>query len=584
MAVVTKPPVTTDVFADSASGSPDIAPPTYMSTGFPLTAGPGSQPVKPPRGFINWLFNYCMAGVRYLFQRGITDWDSAEDGYVTGAAVQDTGNIWRLVGSATTGTAPHLDQGNWAPLQRDKTVNDVAGGASTSFDGSANPTTWNDMLTADGAPISGLDVLPTYAAGSGFNSAVGAGSGFLYTSVGIGAGESTYRTIAWAGQSVLHSNPDPSSPRYDAITVTPAPFGTASVLAVVTGTPSTTPLAPAIPSGSAALFYVYVGNAVADATHFRACRGLGRRVGYPWSGMSAIVAGCELSWNYTADPSAAPADIFVGAADQTGTNFTLNRLLIDGEAIEWAGYLSNTTNGVVSDSTADPFGTAASGSFDTPYYIYAVGGRHNPMPCNTGTGILNPITVCESTVPPNPKTGKPTGNLTVNGVTVSPNGAVYIGLGFVALDTQFRRGCLMDGEMTHSLMPMQQITHAFTTAGREDAGTFTGGCQPAISTKMRVSLAGVTASGINTQFALYIADHPTPTTPFSPYGPGFIMLAIGGGGSVPTAFEYLDINFTPRQGAEIWVLSEPATGSAYGVLVIGARAFNHRVRRIVAGY
>jgi hypothetical protein len=469
-----------------------------------------------------------------------------------------------------------------AYMTRRGALNDALGGDATSFDGPSNPTVWNDLLTTDGSPVSALDVLPTFVAASGYAVTYGAGHGNVFTSVGITPGESTYREVYWASQNLTHANPDPTNPRVDVVTVTPAAFGTASTLAVVTGTPAANPVPPAIPAGSFPLFYVQipVSGIDPDSTHFRACRGLGRRVGYPWSGMSAIVAGCEISWDYTADPSAASAAIYVGAGDQTGTNITVNRILIDGEMIEWVGVNSSTGGGVFVDSTANPFASPAS-DFDTPYYLYACGGRHNPLPSNSGAGAFNPITVCESTVPPNPKTGKPTGNLTVNGVTVTPNGALYIGLGFVALNTSFRRGCLMDGEMTHALMPMQQFVHAFSGAGRENAGTFTGGCQPAISTKMRISICGTTAAAIDTEYEFFIADHPTPGAFF---GAGWIGQAPGGGGSVPTMFEYLDVNFTPRQGAALWVQSSPATGSAYGVIEIGARAFNHRVRRLVAGY
>jgi hypothetical protein len=457
-------------------------------------------------------------------------------------------------------------------MARQGALGDALGGGATSFDGSANPTTWNDLLTTDGAPISGLDVLPTFAAASGFAVTVGAGSGFLSTSVGIGPGESAYRTIYWAGQNLTHANPDPTNPRYDAITVTPAAFGTPSVLAIVTGTPAALPLAPAIPAGSGVLFYVYVGATVADSTHFRACRGLGRRVGYPWSGMSAIVAGCELSWNYIADPSTTPADIFVGAADQTGTNFTLNRLLIDGEAIEWAGYLSNTTNGVVSDSTADPFGSTASANFDRPYYIYACGGRHNPLPSNTGTGILNPVTICESTVPPNPKTGKPTGNLTVNGVTVTPNGALYIGLGFVVANTTRRRGCLMDGDMTYGLNGLGFLGASASVSGKIDMGTFTGGCQPAISTKISLSASFVNSAGAGSECGVFLENFPTTV------GDSGIR------GYAPAAgeerFNYVPLSFTPRTGAELWA----QLNSGNGVIQLYAMGFDHRVRRLVAGY
>lgn len=497
----------------------------------------------------------------------------------TGTGIPSDGDAANAASVDPPGFETAMD---WAAfLNVQGALGDALGGGATSFDGSANPTTWNDMLTTDGAPISGLDVLPTYAAGSGFNSAIGAGSGYLSTSVGIGPGESTYRTILWGTQSVLHANPHATLARYDAVTVTPAAFGTNSVLAVVTGTPAALPLAPAIPAGSAALFYVYVGAAVANATHFRACRGLGRRVGYPWSGMSAIIAGCELSWNYTVDPATTTADIWIGVADKTGTNFTVNRLLIDGEVIEWAGYLSSTTNGVVVDSTANPFGSTASASFDTPYYIYAVGGRHNPMPANTGTGILNPVTICESTVVPNPKTGKPTGNLTVNGVTVTPDGAVYIGLGFVAQGTVLRRGCLMDGEMTYSLNSLQIVGHNFTTNALENLGTFAGGAQPAISTKIVANcIFGAPTSAVGSAF-IRMDNFAVAAGLGGDLTAGIILGPAAAGSSIGAPGQIL--MFTPRVGGVLW--GELNSSSIAGnFLFIGAMGFNHRVQRLTAGY
>ena len=353
------------------------------------------------------------------------------------------------------------------------------------------------------------------------------------------------------------------------------------MLAVVTGTPASSPVVPAIPSGSGALFYVYVPASAADSTHFRACRGLGRRVGYPWSGMSGIIAGCELSWNYTADPATTSADLYVGAADQVTNDFTVNRILIDGEPIEWAGWLSSNAGiGVVQDSTANPFGSTASSSFDTPYYIYAVGGRHNPMPSNNGTGLLNPITVCESTVAPNPKTGKPTGNLTVNGVTVVPNGAVYLGLGFVAQGTVFRRGCLMDGEMTYSLNPLQGILHNFTTNGPENMGTFTGGAQPAISTKMAVNLFFTPPTAAVGSFFLRLENFPPVA------GLEALVAGINGGVAPANIGLFMPgqvLSFTPRTGAVLWAILD-STSISGASLLVAAMGFNHRVRRLLAGF
>ena len=457
-------------------------------------------------------------------------------------------------------------------------LGDALGGAATSFDGSSNPTTWNDMLTADGAPISGLDVMPTFASASAFSVTIGAGSGYLNTSVGIGAGESTYRTILWGSQGATHTTPHATLDRIDAITVTPAAFGTASVLAVVTGTPAATPLAPANPSGSGVLFYVLIPAAAADSTHFRACRGLWRRVGYPWSGMSAIISGAELSWDYTADPSTTSADIYFGAPDLTGT-ISVNRLLIDGELIEWVG-AGEALNGntIVPDSTANPFGTTASSSFDTPYYIYAVGGRHNPMPSSPTSSdlLLNPVTIVESLIAPNPRTGKPTGNLTVNGVTVTPNGAVYIGIGFVVQGTTRRRACVMDAEMTYGLNPVQLIVHTFTTSGYENMGDFSGGAMPEISTKMRVNLLFENGTGAPGALFMKLQDFPLGGII---YGPVSMYTGGGAGQNNLASINGLDMSFTPRTGSILW-----ANGGSASILTVAAMGFNHRVNRITVGY
>jgi hypothetical protein len=109
---VTKPSVV-DPFANTVAPGPSdlFAPPSYMDSGFPA---PGGDPVKPPLGFFNWLFNYATNGIRYLSAFGIPTWDAAETEYAVGSTIRSTdGFIYELVGTATTGTAPHLDLANW---------------------------------------------------------------------------------------------------------------------------------------------------------------------------------------------------------------------------------------------------------------------------------------------------------------------------------------------------------------------------------------------------------------------------------------------------------------------------------------
>lgn len=123
-------PVVSDVFANAASGSPDIAVPTYMATGFPA---PGGVPVRPPRGYANWLFNWTMQAGRYLLSQAFTPWDSTETQYVAGSMVQDSDKrFYVLRGGATTGTHPSTDP-NWLSLNMiDRVPDGTSGGDFTS--------------------------------------------------------------------------------------------------------------------------------------------------------------------------------------------------------------------------------------------------------------------------------------------------------------------------------------------------------------------------------------------------------------------------------------------------------------------
>lgn len=109
-------PIVTNAFANTVAPGPsdlfDI--PTNMNTGF---SAPGGIPERPALGFFNWLFNYGMNGIRWLCAFGIATWDSAETEYVAGSFILDTSDnrYYQLVGTATTGTAPHLDLTNWQP-------------------------------------------------------------------------------------------------------------------------------------------------------------------------------------------------------------------------------------------------------------------------------------------------------------------------------------------------------------------------------------------------------------------------------------------------------------------------------------
>jgi hypothetical protein len=109
MARATKPAVL-PWWAETAANPADIEQPSnsFITAGWPLSA------IPPARQFFNWILNRADAGLRYLLQRGISDWDSAEDGYGAGDVVRDpSGLFFRLEGTATTGLAPAADTANW---------------------------------------------------------------------------------------------------------------------------------------------------------------------------------------------------------------------------------------------------------------------------------------------------------------------------------------------------------------------------------------------------------------------------------------------------------------------------------------
>jgi hypothetical protein len=112
MARATKPPVRTAAWASAVSTSPDIDESVYVATGFPAPAG---VPVVPTRGEFNYEFNRYDTGGVYLFQHGISDWDTNETDYAAFDILRDPvdGKFYQLIGTATPGTAPHLDPTNW---------------------------------------------------------------------------------------------------------------------------------------------------------------------------------------------------------------------------------------------------------------------------------------------------------------------------------------------------------------------------------------------------------------------------------------------------------------------------------------
>jgi len=107
MARATKPPKRNS-WANAAAGSPDIEESALVDTGW-TPAG-----VIPSRGEFNFEQNRYDEAANYLMQRGITDWASDETDYDVGDIVRGSDNtFYQLIGTATPGTAPTADTGNW---------------------------------------------------------------------------------------------------------------------------------------------------------------------------------------------------------------------------------------------------------------------------------------------------------------------------------------------------------------------------------------------------------------------------------------------------------------------------------------
>src|SRR5580692_1078534 len=201
----------------------------------------------------------------------------------------------------------------------------TAAALSRSIDSNAsNPTSAANLLAAVGTPISSLDLVPTIAAGSGFQMSVGAGSGYLYDAsfTSLTADDSPYLIARWNAATVTHANPDGTNPRIDIIYAVPTSVATdiasrnilldpiartvaaqsvnktsnpLTALSVVTGTAAASPVVPVLPAHAIPLFYVYIPAAAASAANFAPCRATWRRAPYPFAGMSGVVSGMGLA-------------------------------------------------------------------------------------------------------------------------------------------------------------------------------------------------------------------------------------------------------------------------------------------------
>jgi hypothetical protein len=315
----------------------------------------------------------------------------------------------------------------------------------------------NEQLDTTGAPINVFTKAPTTTGNAGaFTVAIGAGEALVNDGTGVGSDDSAFKVCQWPAQTVgPFTAPDVTNGRVDLVCLTPGTaqadnatrnvlldpvartFAPASVpktlvpvspLSIVTGVASATPVPPAVPSGSVAILEVFVEPASADASAWPITPRLHRKAGYPFSGLSptgqsfsggvgvpivyapqcGILRGCGLG-------NAAVLGVINGSVTVPGKH----SVLIDGEIIEFA-----QTLGASPDTINPPVGPA-NANYDTPYFLYLVGGRN--LPSNSLTG--SPVQLVASVTPPDLLTGRPTAAIgTARGTTQS---AVFVGCGFM---------------------------------------------------------------------------------------------------------------------------------------------------------
>lgn len=463
---------------------------------------------------------------------------------------------------------------------------------SRSFDSSTpNPSNPGNLLSVYGTPLYGLDRPPTFVFFAGYQVTIGDGAGFLWgpTFVGLSADDSSYLTMRWPSQLVTFANPHATLPRIDVVYATAAAadadsqsrtvlvdpvtraittqnlFKTSnplSTLGVAAGTPGATPAVPAIPAHSIPLFYVWVVASAPTAATFGVCRAAWRRAPYPFAAMTGVIEGMGALWDQATTFAAVCPFIVRG----------FHRIVIDGELMEFYANMDSTVGGMAVDTGNNPFAVAAPATFNKPYYIYAVGGRNNPKPSfNTADGFLSPVTIVESLVPPDTRTGKPSANMTVGGTTITPAGAVYIGLGFVAMNTTNRAACFMDEAMTYcGVSTGNKIDHTWAGTATEQIGTL--GNMPAIST-----LIAVVFNVLSTTAKLAVgllpdrgggAGNAVTWASISP------VLAVAGLGATP--FVGSDTGNMPVLPGNATFYAPMAIGDSATVWGVG---FNHRVNR-----
>lgn len=292
---------------------------------------------------------------------------------------------------------------------------------------------------------------------------------------------STYQVVRWPAQSFAHSTPDGGNPRIDLIvaepfTVNKEPLSRnilvdpvtrtvttqivnklqdpEATLTLLAGTPAATPVPPAVPAGRIALFEVYVPAAAASSASFKGVRRVTRRVEYPLSSFHGILSGCTPTWSDVDEES-------VSSVISLETGSSVHRAVIDGEVLSFSGQAITAIN----DSVNPP--STAPSTNDAVFYIYLVGGRHSPQRDANGA----PFRLVLSETAPD-KYGHPTSLIGPSGATTQA-GALYIGIGFLVINTGRIKPMYISGDCVYAASPRNLVEDTFALTAV--ANSFTNG-------------------------------------------------------------------------------------------------------------
>lgn len=472
----------------------------------------------------------------------------------------------------------------------------------------------SDPQSGRGSRVSAASLLPLLSSAAAFTMDLSFGQAFLQdntiaTDVTAGGDDSQYQVVRWTAQNIGFTTPDAGNPRIDLVVVTPTVVDadgasrftmvnpiTRSLQAlnvnktnnpgtnvqIVAGTPDPQPTAPAVPAGALALFEVYIPASAADSTTFKVARRTHRRGAVSVGAtMHGILRGCVPAWSVV-DESAAASTLTVGNSTTAGPS----RVVIDGEVITFTRLSSASPAslvGVVADAGANsPYAASAPATSDKPYYLYLCGGRSLPQGRRTDLSgnALQPLVVVESLVAPD-RNGRPSVAITTPRGTTQL-GAVYIGVGYVTMNSTRRKPCVVEGDWI-SAYTGQMVAGPTTFVGFNDmvnrqpdlsATVRTAhniNTRPLPATQARLSALMITNGTTAVQVTLGSVDLGATAV----FTEGFLYA----GATASTPVVKIDFVANPI-GFPAIMLAAPAAVSDISGFLLWARGWNMRVPRI----